>query len=286
MEKHFISSQKTSGLEKSGVSSRVPGVKIVVYEPKDPRREYANKVADFLRERGIHYEIVTPGKECGTALFCVVLGGDGTMLRVAHHAAICDIPMMGINLGNLGFLTDADKEHGLVSLEKVLAGNYTKEKRIMLEAEFGTGDFIPLQERLALNEVHIGVMGNLIDYSIYVNEQRMATIRADGIIISTPTGSTAYNLAAGGPILIPGGQMVVITPVCPHSLSARPWVIGASDTVRVVAKKTSHVSVDGHQRGIIPAGESVFIKCSAHMATIMKTTQVNFYATLRKKKLL
>ncbi|MCL2577027.1 MAG: NAD(+)/NADH kinase [Defluviitaleaceae bacterium] len=266
------------------MQSRV--VKIVANEAKDPRLEYANKIKTFLHERGYEIEIKKLEEEIDEALFCVVLGGDGTMLHVSHFAAVCDVPMLGINLGNLGFLTDVEKNHGLGALEKILAGNYSSEKRIMLEAEFGASEIISLQKRLALNEVCIGITGKLIDYSIYINEQLMATMRADGIIVSTPTGSTAYNLSAGGPILMPGGQMIVITPVCPHSLSARPWVIGASDTVRVVAKQDSQVSIDGDLRGKIPPGESVLIKNSPYNATILRTTQVNFYSTLRKKKLL
>lgn len=261
-------------------------VRIISNEAKDPGLEFAHEVKNFLSDRGYSAEIVPYGKQCAPALFCVVLGGDGTMLRVAHHAAVYGVPLLGINLGTLGFLTDVDKKQGLAALEKVITGKYSGEKRIMLEAEFGANEIIPLQQRLALNEVYVGVNGKLIDYSLYINEQRMATIRADGIIVSTPTGSTAYNLAAGGPILMPGGQMIVITPVCPHSLSARPWVIGATDTVRVVAKQASQINVDGYPRGIITPGENVLIKISPYTATIIKTTQVNFYATLRKKKLL
>jgi NAD+ kinase len=231
-------------------------------------------------------EIVNNAKRCNPAKFYVVLGGDGTMLRVAHSAAVCDVPMLGINLGNMGFLTDVDKKQGITALEKILDGDFLQESRIMLEAEFGSNLIVPLQQRLALNEVHIGDAGNLIEYSLYVNEQHMTSIRADGIIISTPTGSTAYNLAAGGPILMPGGQMTVITPVCPHSLSARPWVIGSSDTVRVVAKAESKIMIDGDVRGKLGLGEGVFVKTSQYRATILRTTQVNFFATLRKKKLL
>jgi NAD+ kinase len=268
------------------MASRV--IKIISNEAKDPRLEYANVVKDFLRERGYVSEIFTHGgyAQLGAAFFCVVIGGDGTMLQAAHHAAICDVPMLGINLGNLGFLTDVDKKHGLEALENVLTGKYSGERRLMLEAEFGAGEIIPLQERLALNEVHVGVMGRLIDYSIYVNAHLMATIRADGVIISTPTGSTAYNMSAGGPILMPGSQMIAITPICPHSLTARPWVIGASDAVRVVAKQTSQVYVDGELRGKIQPGDSVLIKDSQYVATIMRTTQVNLYKTLKKKKIL
>lgn len=260
-------------------------VRIIANESKDPCLEYVKDVENLLRDRGYSVEIAQPSDPCEAAHFCVVLGGDGTMLRASHYAAICDIPMLGINLGNLGFLTDVEKAHGIGAIEKVIAGNFSTEKRIMLEAEFGSEKIIPLQERIALNDVCIGVSGKLIDYSFYVNEQRMARIRADGILVSTPTGSTAYNLAAGGPILMPGGQMTVITPVCPHSLSARPWVVDATDMVRVVAKQPSQVVVDGDYRGAIPAGESVLIKMSEHRATIIRTTAVNFYKTLEKKKL-
>jgi NAD+ kinase len=265
-------------------------IKIIANEKKDPCFEYANEVKAFLQSRGCAAEIVKLNDEnsircnfSGTD-FCVVLGGDGTMLRVAHHAAVSGIPMLGINLGTLGFLTDVDKTHGLDALEKMLSGKYSHENRIMLEADFGTGEIVPFEQRLALNEILVGEMGKLIEYSIYVNEQYMAAIRADGIIISTPTGSTAYNLSAGGPILVSGG--IAITPVCPHSLSARPWVVAASDLIRVVAKRTSHVYIDGYMRGKISAGEAVFIKTSEHRAEIIKTAQTNFFAILRKKKLL
>ncbi|MCL1862364.1 MAG: NAD(+)/NADH kinase [Defluviitaleaceae bacterium] len=260
-------------------------IKIIANEKRDRGLSYANEVKQFLHGRGYESEIIQPCEQI-RSLFCVVLGGDGTMLRVAHYAAIYDTPMIGINLGNLGFLTDVDRSNGLTALSNVLAGKHINEKRIMLESEFGTDEIIPLPQRLSLNEACIGNPGRLGEYSIYVNEQYMVTMRADAIIVSTPTGSTAYSLAAGGPILAPGGQMVAITPVCPHSLSARPLVVGTNDTVRVVAKQSSVVRIDGHRKGNVLSGESIFVKTSMHRATILKTTQTNFYATLRKKKLL
>ncbi|MCL2197439.1 MAG: NAD(+)/NADH kinase [Defluviitaleaceae bacterium] len=261
-------------------------IKIIANQKRDTGLVYANEVRDYLIGRGYDADIIEPCKQASPALFCVVLGGDGTMLRVAHYAAIYDTPMIGINLGNLGFLTDVDKAQGITALSNILEGRHVNEKRIMLESEFGTDEIIPIQQRLSLNEVCLGNMGKLGEYSIYVNEQHMVTMRADAIIVSTPTGSTAYNLAAGGPILVSGGQMVVITPVCPHSLSARPLVVGTSDTVRVVAKQNSSVRIDGNKRGTVLCGESIFIKTSHYRATILKTTYTNFYSTLRKKKLL
>jgi NAD+ kinase len=261
-------------------------IKIIANEKKDPCFEYANEVLAFLSGRGTVIAEIAKSEDFAPADFCVVLGGDGTMLRVAHYAAVAGIPMLGINLGTLGFLTDVDKKNGLEALEKVIAGEYSRESRIMLESEFGAEKIVPLEQRLALNEILVGEIGKLVEYAIYVNEQFITAIRADGIIVSTPTGSTAYNLSAGGPILVPGGNMVAITPVCPHSLSARPWVVGASDSIRVVAKRNSHIYIDGSLRGEISAGEAVFIKSSEHRAEIVKTTQTNFFAILRKKKLL
>lgn len=260
-------------------------IKIISNEEKDPCLEYANEVRAFLASRGCAADIAK-SEDFAPADFCVVLGGDGTMLRVAHFAAVAGVAMLGINLGTLGFLTDVDKKNGLKALEKILAGEFFREERIMLDAEFGTEKIIPTQQRIALNEILVGEMGNLIEYSIYVNEQFITAIKADGIIVATPTGSTAYNLSAGGPILVPGGNMVAITPVCPHSLSARPWVVGANDSIRVVAKRDSKIYIDGCMRAKIRAGENVFVKSSEHRAAILKTTQTNFFAILRKKKLL
>jgi len=256
---------------------------VIANEHKDPDWDYMGQVLEFVKNRGVE---VVLGRLHAGADFCVVLGGDGTMLRVAHQAAEMDIPLLGINLGTLGFLTDVDRQDGLTALEKVLNGEYISEERLMLEAEFGMDESTPLHKRLALNEVCVGGTNLLKTFSVYVNNQHMDVIRADGIIIATPTGSTAYNLAAGGPILVPGGQMIVVTPICPHSLSSRPWVIAAEDEVRIVARHASPVHIDGDNMGVINAGESVLVKRAEHHATIIKTAPSHFYAVLRKKKLL
>jgi len=233
---------------------------------------------EFLQNRGVNAEIAATATEesLASASFWVVLGGDGTMLRAAPFAAVLDIPMLGINLGTLGFLTDVDKSQGLDALEKVLQNQYICEKRLMLNAG----------ENLALNEVFVGGTGRLKTFSVYVNDQLIDKIRADGILVATPTGSTAYNLSAGGPILAPGGQMMVITPICPHSLSARPWVLSETDTVRIATHSESPIIVDGEKRGCISSSEDVLISASAFRASIIKTAPTHFYATLRKKKIL
>jgi len=272
---------------------------IVANKDKDPSRTYTNKVRDFLEARGV--TIVPDGQK---ADFWVVLGGDGTMLKASHQAAVLDVPLLGINLGNMGFLTDADKEDGFASLEKVLAGDYESQKRLMLvtcvasmrnlqntPTHSDTDETDPELFRhdtgLALNEVFVGsATGGLANFSVFVNNIHMDDIRADGIIVATPTGSTAYNLSAGGPILAPYGDTIVITPVCPHSLSTRPWVIPATDKVRIVPGHPAALVQDGEKLAEIPDGCGIDIARAPVNCTIIKTTSVHFYEILRKKKIL
>jgi len=243
---------------------------IITNKEKDPALSYTAQVREFLIGHGVSISENFPTD----ADFWVVLGGDGTMLRCAHLAAMHDIPLLGINLGTLGFLTDTEKPDGLEVLQKVLSGEYETEKRMMLEAE----------GHLALNDVFVGAAGGLKTFDLYVNGHLLDTIRADGIIVATPTGSTAYSLSAGGPLLMPGGQMMVVTPVCPHSLSTRPLVIGAEDTVRIVAHQACPIIVDGENIGETQPHIGVFVCKSMHSATIIKTTHAHLYDVLRKKK--
>jgi len=256
----------------------VRSVAIFTNEEKDQGLEYTNVVKDFLEKQDIQVSI----GYSETVDLLVVLGGDGTVLNISHKAAIDNIPVLGINLGTMGFLTDVDKKDGIFSLEKVLANNFITENRIMLEVHRVT----PLEQRLALNEVCVGATGKLKTFDLYISNQFIDTIRADGIIISTPTGSTAYNLSAGGPILSPCGQMFVVTPICPHSLGSRPFVLSPSDSVRIIARNISPVIIDGEEREPLLKGEDIVVNKAAKHVTIMKTVVTNFYETLRKKKIL
>jgi len=244
---------------------------IVANETKDSGLVFTKKITKFLEARGV--SLVPEGQK---ADFWVVLGGDGTMLRAAQQAAMLDVPLLGINLGTMGFLTDMDEQDGFIALENVLAGKYESQKRLMLETEYGR----------ALNDAVVVSTGRLDYFSVYVNDIHMDDIRADGIIVATPTGSTAYNLSAGGPILAPYGEMMVITAICPHSLSIRPWVIAANDRVRVVPKHPATLVLDGEERANIEAQKGVTIGRAPVTATIIKTTATHFYEILRKKKII
>jgi len=239
---------------------------------KDAGLAYTREIEGFLKARGVR---ITPAGQ--KADFWIVLGGDGTMLRAAREAAVLDVPLLGINLGNMGFLTDADRQDGFVAIEKVLAGDYESQKRLML----------CVGNNLALNDVVVGSnTGGLRLFSVYINGAHMDDIRADGIIVATPTGSTAYNLSAGGPILAPYGDMLVITAICPHNLSTRPWVVSGSDEVRIIPKYPALLMMDGEKIDTIQAGCGVEIWRAPYSATILKTVPIHFCEVLRKKKLL
>ena len=268
---------------------------VIVNMAKDPSLAYSRSVCDFLEQNGViaslHHEFTPDIYSAGLfdsnqTVLWVVLGGDGTMLKAASRAALVNAPLLGINLGNIGFLTDVDKEHGIEAITKVLEGRYSMEKLFMLDVEFGTGEAVPNYERLVLNEVFVGGTGKLKEFSIYINDQHVDVIRADGILVATPTGSTAYNLSAGGPILMPGNRIMAITPVCPHNLGARPWIIGGDDIVRIVLRQPSPVLLDGETKGMALPGQSVLVCGSDYFASIIKTTPSNIHSTLRKKKIL
>ena len=220
--------------------------------------------------------------------FIIVLGGDGTLLDTGRKAAKFGTPLLGINMGTMGFLATADGSEAETAIEKVLNGEYKIEKRLMLESEIISDTDNPKQY-IAVNDVCIsrGVFTKITEYNIYVNEEYLATFRADGIIISTPTGSTAYNLSAGGPVLKPDIACMVITPICPHSLHSRSIVVSADDTVRIEASFGSNgdiiMSMDGQTSVILNNGDIINVRKSANSINIIKTNTRSFYEILRKK---
>jgi len=268
---------------------------VITNETKDPTLEYTALVCDFLEMRDVTCYTKNPPVD---ADFWVILGGDGTMLRYSHLAALYDIPLLGINLGTLGFLTDVEKQDGTEALAKVLSGDFILEKRMMLETLYicssGSDESLLSQllrkkpeNRNALNDIFVGSsFGDLARFSVYVNDQLLDIVRANGIIVATPTGSTAYNLSAGGPLLLPHSDMMVITPVCPHDLSSRPVVVSASDVVRIVPHNASNLILDGETRGATCSEDSIVVQKSNYQATIIRTTPVQLNAVLRKKKVL
>lgn len=221
----------------------------------------------------------------------IVLGGDGTILSVARETAPYNLPILGVNLGRLGFLAEVDSKDVLTTLVEVCAGRYFTESRMMLQTKIIEDGKIS-NLGLALNDVVAtrGAISRMVGYSVYVNDELVNTFYADGIIVSTPTGSTAYNLSAGGPILGPCNEMMVITPICPHSLTARSLVISSKDMVRInfghnlkSVDKDLQVTIDGQHVIPITNESEIFVEQSTVFTRLIKLNRIDFYTLLRKK---
>ena len=267
---------------------------------KDPTLQETKKMVDFVLKKGcevyvsenfsdVHPDVIaTSSSEMYKSVdFVVVIGGDGTILRVARSAAIFDTPILGINFGTLGYLADVEKINAIDAIEKVLNGDFTIENRMMLEPYVERG-CVSHEINLALNEVCItnSVCSIMIKLSVEVNGEYFDTFRADGIIVSTPTGSTAYNLSAGGPILSPHTELMTITHICPHTLYARPFVIDGNDVVRIRVQSNYNnvqMSCDGQSTVQMKNDDVIIVKKSRYVTRIIKTTNMNFYDILRRK---
>lgn len=272
----------------------------------NPDKERASETARFMKEyltsRGGVCEIGSamqlPGKTGGYTdaskvpeeTECVLtLGGDGTLIQAARDLAGRNIPMLGINRGTLGYLTQASSSEEIVlALDALLAGEFELEERMMLEGRACREGNVIYQD-IALNEIVITRKERLKipHFKVYINEEFFNEYRADGVIAATPTGSTAYNLSAGGPIIVPNSQMVVLTPICSHTLNSRSIVLSADDRieVRIMGRKgTCQAAVfDGDTVTELYSGDSIEI-CRSQVKTILvKLRNVSFLDNLRNK---
>jgi NAD+ kinase len=217
----------------------------------------------------------------------VVLGGDGTLLSVARLVDSLGVPILGVNLGGLGFLTATTLEALFPTLEAVLRGEYSAEERLVLVATL-TRDGAPLAEQLALNDVVVakGALGRLIDLDVRADGEPMTAYRADGLIISTPTGSTAYNLSAFGPILFPTMGAVVLTPICSHTLTNRPIVLPASIGLAVTLLTEAPdvvLSIDGQPGPPLAAGDVVHVRQAGSRIRLIRDPRKSYFEVLRTK---
>jgi NAD+ kinase len=254
-------------------------------EKRECRVWISEQVASKIDRMDLKQEVEKIYRKCD---FVVVLGGDGTILSVARHAAFHETPILGVNLGTLGFLAEVEKKFALEALQKVLDGAYQIEKRMMLEANILTQS-ITNETFIALNDVGVtrGSLSRIINLKIYINDEFVDVYSADGIIISTPTGSTAYNLSAGGPILNPNTEMMVITPVCPHSLYSRSIVVSDEDTIKIQIGEDSccdiMLTMDGQMGYHLKMNDIVVVRKSKYITSLIKTSENGFYDILRKK---
>ena len=216
----------------------------------------------------------------------IVLGGDGTMLNAARQLASFDVPLVGINQGRLGFMTDIALEAMKGSIAALLDGKFSREQRILLDAEVmreGRAEF----NTLALNDVVVnkGEMGRMIELEVKVDGELIHVLRADGLIISTPTGSTAYALSANGPILHPSVAGIAIVPLCPHALSNRPITVSDGSLIEIglLAPHDARLHFDGQGRFDARAGDVLRVTRSRHSITLLHPPGYSYFAMLREK---
>jgi NAD+ kinase len=219
--------------------------------------------------------------------FVIVLGGDGTMLSVARNVARAGIPILGVNLGSLGFLTEVKEEEILLALEAIDAGPRDVSLRSMVHCQLRRGKKC-LASYEALNDVvvHQSALARIAGFEVRVNERFVANYKADGLIVASPTGSTAYSLAGGGPILAPDVQGFVITPVAPHALTNRPLVVQDTAIIDILIKDSGDsvlLTVDGQQGSSLSDGDIVQCRKSEFQVKLLKLPDRSFFDVLRTK---
>lgn len=213
----------------------------------------------------------------------VAVGGDGTIMHVAKAAALADRPVLGINGGHLGFLAGLERD-GLDALPRLLNGDYTTERRLLLEITVERGK--ERQVYYAMNEAVIsrGALSRLVDVTVSSGQQEVLACRGDGVIVATPTGSTAYSLSAGGPVVDPAVECLLVTPVCPHTVTPRAQILPAAAQLTVqVASGEAFVTVDGEENAAFSPEDRIGVRRAERPARLIRLTDVTFYQELQQK---
>jgi len=243
--------------------------------------------ASLAEQAGLTGAVARDDLAAGAEL-AVVLGGDGTLLQAARLFSAAGIPIFGINVGRLGFLTDTGPANMLSVLESVLAGDYSIQERLMLEGEVLRDGKQVVGPFNALNDivVHKGELAHVIRVETWVDECFVSEYTADGLIFSTPTGSTAYGLAAGGPIIVPSAQVMLVAPICPHILTNRPLVISGDSVASCIVVESRGemlLTIDGQEGFQLQPGDMIRVRRSENSARMVQAASRDFFAVLRTK---
>jgi NAD+ kinase len=238
-------------------------------------------------QTGCPVKEVTHDKLAAIADLILVLGGDGTMIATSRLIGDTEVPVLGVNYGGLGYLAEFRIEELYTALESILEGNYRLDKRVMLSVELVRGDESVTRNRV-LNDVVINksALARIIEIEAYLNEQFVNAFRADGLIVSTPTGSTAYNLSAGGPVIFPSMNAVVITPICPFTLSNRPIVVPDNAVIELHLKTEREdvsLTLDGQVGFSLKVEDRVRIHKSKTTFNLVQPMNRNYFDVLRDK---
>ena len=278
---------------------------IITNRDKDQNLRFTEEIVQYLKEHGKkcqvqqaerrvegEYHYTDPALIPEDTQCILVLGGDGTLLQAARDVVHREIPMLGINLGTLGFLAEIDKTSIYTALDKLFADDYEIEERMMLTGTVWRGDKITGQD-VALNDIVISRVGpplRVIGFNNYVNDGYLNSYNADGIIIATPTGSTGYSLSCGGPIISPNAAMTVMTPIAPHTLNTRSIIFPEDDVITVELgegrrqiQENGLASFDGDVEVSMSTGDRIVIKKASVSVKILKLNHLSFVEVLRQK---
>lgn len=241
---------------------------------------------DLARLLGLPHGVAREQLPHGADL-AVSLGGDGTLLQAARVFSSHGVAIFGVNLGRLGFLTDTDAEHMLDGLDRVLRGEYAVEERMMLSAQVHRHSQV-LGPREAFNDIVVnkGALAQVVRIETRVDGRFVSSYLADGIIVATPTGSTAYGLSVGGPIIEPGTAVLLVAPICPHILTNRPLVISDRSVVECIVVEGAgdvFLTIDGQEGFPLESGDRIRVQRSAHRARLVHVGQHDFFDILRRK---
>ncbi len=257
-----------------------PGAERMVRELTAWLKEHGIRPLTESGVEGLQSEAAEAEEVARNCDLLLVLGGDGTLLRAVRLMGEQQKPVLGINLGSLGFLTEISQDHTLQSLEQAIRGQYRVEQRAIIRAECGGRDYY------ALNDFDIRVPTRLVDLAVSIDGQLASRYFADGLLVATPTGSTAYSLSAGGPVVEPDLDVFVITPICPHTLSLRPMIVSMDKTVTVAVQGKNEEAVmvaDGQAVVRLRDSQSLTITRADRKALLVKLESSSFYNILRTK---
>ena len=274
---------------------------IITNDKKDPEYKLTHEITDYIKSKGASATIAAKSMDGvsgsiipeGEKIDCVlVLGGDGTMLRASGDIRDRQIPMLGINLGTLGFLADVEKDRYREAIDSLLEDRCIIQERMTVKASISKSDGTVVKVPEALNDVIVTKIGSMhvIRVEIYVNGQYLYAIDADGIIASTPTGSTGYSMSAGGPIVHPNAGLISITPICAHTMNIRTVVVGENDEVEFVIgegrdKDTiyAEVTADGRVGIQVSTGDRIRVTKGDYCVKLVKIEEKSFLQTLNRK---
>ncbi len=275
---------------------------IYTNQHKDSYLNVTKRIQEYLTARGCQVSVVLKEdwkeKQSGSRVemtedadCMIVLGGDGTVLQAAREMGSRQVPLIGVNLGTLGYLTEIEPDGVEEALERLISDDYIRESRMMLQGEVLAAE-ADIQKEWALNDIVITRSGSLqiIQFKIYVNGQFLHEYHADGVIVTTPTGSTGYNLSAGGPLVEPGAKLIMLTPICPHSLNQRSIILSSGDRIEIEVSagrngctQSVEVSFDGSHRIPLQTKDKIRIERAERSTDFLLLNQVSFLEILNKK---